>query len=473
MDLFDMLLLWAHMQGGHLDTHMDSMSTLETPIAPIFVVLVAAYFGSFCCPATGECTCGSNINNTRNTNSANTRANSSRGANSTTRKVWKIPRQSTYWDTMVERQRTWTADEEVRDSHWQAQYRMSYRAFQALIDELRPFIERSSNTVRDPIELDRVVAMVLHRLASGLPPSTIANLYNVGPSTVTKYTKQITEILASRDKLYSKFVSIPSGERLTSAIAKFQDMTDIPNICGAIDGTHIKLWRKPRLQDVPKFYWNKYYKFYSVLLQGVCDADKVFWDVSCNAPGGMHDEVHWRSSRLWQMLKTESVLEQPIALGNGGTVRPVLVGDVDYPIAPFLITPFQQNSNSMEIPPGAADKMEHDFDEVLTKAHSCVESAFGILKKRWGILANLNIGLQYAPQVVVACCVLHNFCQLAGEKEPEDHIDLQPNSYNNANSSGPLDQSDQEIMVEAMAGRAYREVLFSEWAERRGGCRGY
>lgn len=82
-------------------------------------------------------------------------------------------------------------------------------------------------------------------------------------------------------------MSIPSGARLASTIAKFEDMTDIPNICGAIDGTHIKLWRKPRLQDVPKFYWNEYYKFYSVLLQGVCDADKVFWDVCCNAPGGL------------------------------------------------------------------------------------------------------------------------------------------------------------------------------------------
>lgn len=139
------------------------------------------------------------------------------------------------------------------------------------------------------------------------------------------------------------------------------------------------------------------------------------------------------------------------------------MGDVDYPLAPFLITPFQQASGGVI---EAAAEMQHDFDAALTTAQSCVESAFGILKKRWGILANLNIELHYAPQVVVACSVLDNFCQLAGEKEPEDHIDVHLNN-NIANSSGPLHHSDHESLVEGMAGRACREVVFSEWAERR------
>lgn len=142
------------MQGEHLDTDMESMSTLDAPTTALFVVLVAAYFGSFCCPATGDCSCSSLVQTT---------SDSAAGANPTGRKLWKIPRQSIYWDTMVEGQRTWNADEGVRDSRWQAQYRMSYRTFQALTAELRPFIDRSSNTVRDPIELDRVVAMADHR----------------------------------------------------------------------------------------------------------------------------------------------------------------------------------------------------------------------------------------------------------------------------------------------------------------------
>ncbi|KAG6543027.1 hypothetical protein Mapa_015523 [Marchantia paleacea] len=428
MELFEMLLLWAHMQGGHLDTDMASMASLETPTAAIFVVLVAAYYGSVC-----------NSNNNK--------------------KLWKIPRQNTYWDMVQER--TWSTDERVRDSHWHAQYRMSYRAFQTLLGELSPFIERSNNTVRDPIEIDRAVAMVLHRLAFGLPPSTISNLYNVGPSTVTEYTKQITDILASKNKLYSKFVSIPTGTKLANNIAKFQNLTNIPNICGAIDGTHIKLWRKPRLQDTPKFYWNNK-KFYSVLLQGVCDADKVFWDVCCNAPGGLHDAIHLRSSSLWLKLKEGRVLEQPIAQVSTRPIRPFLVGDTDYPIMPFLITPFSPARNSQ------SSALQNDFDAELNKAHSCIESAFGILKKRWGILTNLNIGLQYAPQVVIACCVLHNFCQLAGEREPDDHTDMHLNNDNSYVS--PPDESER---LAGIAGRADRAALFRDWAERRVRCGSY
>ncbi|KAL2622327.1 hypothetical protein R1flu_002532 [Riccia fluitans] len=420
MELFEMLLLWAHMQGGHLDTDMASMASLETPIAAIFVVLIAAYYGSVC--------------------------NSSK-------KIWKIPRQNSYWDMMQE---TWNADERVRDSHWQAHYRMSYRAFQTLLAELSPFMERNANTVREPIETERAVAMVLHRLAFGLPSSAISTLYNVGPSTVTEYTKQITEILGSKSKLYSKFVGIPTGTKLANCIAKFENLTDIRNICGAIDGTHIKLLRKPRLQDTPKFYWNNK-KFYSILLQGVCDADKVFWDVCCNAPGGLHDSIHLRASSLWGKLKEGRILEQPIAFMGGRPIRPFLVGDTDYPIMPFLITPFSSSAQNQH-----SSALQNEFDAELNKAHACIESAFGILKKRWGILTNMNIGLQYTPQVVIACCVLHNFCQLAGEREPEDHTDIH---LNNDNSHIPPPDESERLL--SIAGRSDRAGLFRDWAEKR------
>ena len=38
-----------------------------------------------------------------------------------------------------------------------------------------------------------------------------------------------------------------------------------------------------------------------------------------------------------------------------------------------------------------------------------IENTFGLLKNKFGILANLNVGLKYAPIVIIACCILHNF----------------------------------------------------------------
>lgn len=45
--------------------------------------------------------------------------------------------------------------------------------------------------------------------------------------------------------------------------------------------------------------------------------------------------------------------------------------------------------------------------------------AIGLLKGRWRILQDLNVGMNHAPQTIVACCVLHNLCQIAREPEPE------------------------------------------------------
>jgi hypothetical protein len=44
---------------------------------------------------------------------------------------------------------------------------MTYPAFVYLVEELRPFIAQSTQTVRDPVEVELAVAMVLNRLATG------------------------------------------------------------------------------------------------------------------------------------------------------------------------------------------------------------------------------------------------------------------------------------------------------------------
>ena len=70
---------------------------------------------------------------------------------------------------------------------------------------------------------------------------------------------------------------------------------------GAIDGTHIRLSRKPKQEYNPMDYHNRL-GFYSILLQGVCDHKRKFLNVCVRAPGGSHDVAHLRGSTLWQKL---------------------------------------------------------------------------------------------------------------------------------------------------------------------------
>jgi len=119
---------------------------------------------------------------------------------------------------------------------------------------------------RAPIEVKRALAITLKKLAFGYSNAHIANLYGTGSSTVWEYTLLITEVLLNKEKLLSQFISIPSGPRLAKIIRKFKTLTGIFQMCGTIDGTHIRLANKPKLALVPADYWNRH-DHHNVLLQ--------------------------------------------------------------------------------------------------------------------------------------------------------------------------------------------------------------
>ncbi len=57
------------------------------------------------------------------------------------------------------------------------------------------------------------------------------------------------------------------------------------------------------------------------------------------------------------------------------------------------------------------------FNYKLSRARIVVENAFGRLKARWRRLLKRNdMSLSNIPTVVVACCILHNVCEVHGER---------------------------------------------------------
>ena len=53
---------------------------------------------------------------------------------------------------------------------------------------------------------------------------------------------------------------------------EFIRLTKLPQMCGAIDGTHIKLLNKPKRAYQPTYYWCRH-DAHMKLLQGICDHD--------------------------------------------------------------------------------------------------------------------------------------------------------------------------------------------------------
>ena len=47
-----------------------------------------------------------------------------------------------------------------------------------------------------------------------------------------------------------------------------------------------------------------------------------------------------------------------------------------------------------------------------------IENAFGALKNRWRSLRRFNSRVDKVAKVIVACCWLHNYCEIRNEAEP-------------------------------------------------------
>ena len=108
----------------------------------------------------------------------------------------------------------------------------------------------------------------------------MGNLYGCGQFTIRKYTLIVCRVLSSQEGLFGRYIHTPTGHRLTDSIRKFRDITGLPNVMGAIDGTHIRLSCKPQrgLTLMPCDFFNRKF-FYSVLLQVVCDLERYFWNL--------------------------------------------------------------------------------------------------------------------------------------------------------------------------------------------------
>ena len=127
--------------------------------------------------------------------------------------------------------------------------------------------------------------MALWRLASGNPYRTVASTFGIGKSTAVKIINSFIDVL---NELYEDWITFPASVQETfEAIQQFSDNTllNIPQILGAIDGSHIPI-------KVPKHNKESYFNqkhFYSMNLQAVVAFDGPFLDISAGFPGSIHD----------------------------------------------------------------------------------------------------------------------------------------------------------------------------------------
>lgn len=296
-------------------------------------------------------------------------------------------------------------DPSARDARFRSLYGLSYPVFASLLDQLLPLIPSLSL----PLPPDQALALALSRLSRGLSSRALSRLLHphLPPSVVSRVTHALTRLLSTR--VYADYVKLPSHHRLLQSTSAFRDLSSLPNLAAVIASSPVRLRDStdPSLRSPHR-------PFPAILLQVIADHRKIFLDACVRAPGSSDPASHLRDSSLYRRLCHSDALREPSVQVGGHIVPPFIAGDPSFPILPFLVTPFSSASGAE--PPAPTHKA---FDSALAKASAAsVEPAIALLKGRWKILRNLNVGLDHASQTVVACVVLHNFCQIAGE--PED-----------------------------------------------------
>lgn len=161
-------------------------------------------------------------------------------------------------------QNFWTLAESFDDEEWKAQFRVSRATFDYLVEQIGPAIKRRRTNYRLPIEPRRRLAITLWWFARSGEYRSIAGMFGVGIATVCMIVRQVTSAIV--DRLYRRFVSLPSGQRLDDTMRAFKDRC-YPQCAGAIGGTHIPI-APPR--DNPEHYLNRR-GWHSVILQAVVD----------------------------------------------------------------------------------------------------------------------------------------------------------------------------------------------------------
>lgn len=199
--------------------------------------------------------------------------------------------------------------------------------------------------------------------------------------------------------LAPRFICWPKGEAVNRTIENFAKSRNFPNVIGALDGSFIKI-RAPKI-DPASYICRK--QFHAIHLQAVCDARSIFTHCYAGNVGSVHDARVFRNSPLAHYIEMPN---EYFPLDSH------IIADAAYPIHSHVMVPFRDN--------GHLTARQKNYNYCLSSTRMAIERAFGLLKVRFRILLDCLplLDITKIPQVILACCVLHNICTSRNDEFP-------------------------------------------------------
>lgn len=156
-------------------------------------------------------------------------------------------------------------------------------------------------------------------------------------------------------------------------------MWKFPNCLGCIDGKHVLI--KCPAHSGSEFY-NYYKGFFSIILQGVADANCRFICIDVGGYGRQSDGGAFRLMPLYKKLEEGTIIlnEKPLPYTENTTATPiphVILGDQGYPLKNYFLRPYHRQS---------ATEHQEQFNYKLLSVRRVIECAFGITVAKWRVL---------------------------------------------------------------------------------------
>ena len=294
--------------------------------------------------------------------------------------------------------------------NWMENFRMNRETFEYLCAQLRPHIQRQNTRLRTPISVEHRLAITLWCLSTCSEYRTIGHLFGVARCTVCVIVHDTCTAIVS--VLFDQYIKFPTGNDLERVVKGFEEKWNMVQCAGAIDGSHVPV--RPPASNHTDYYNRK--GWYSMILQAVVDHEYLFRDVYVGWPGSVHDARVFANSSLYQRAHDKEILNSCSRAILGKSIFPFLVGDSAYPLSTWLMKPFPHGSTLTD--------NQKNFNYRLSRARIVSENAFGRLKARWRRLMKQNdMEAHHIPNIIVACCILHNVCEIHGSHFLDSWLD--------------------------------------------------
>ena len=347
------------------------------------------------------------------------------------RSVCVKPKSNSWWEQVV--------NSTFTPSDWLENFRMSHNTFLYVCSELRSSVEKSDTMMRKALTVELRVALTLWFLSTGSDYRTIGHLFGVSKSTVCVVTKQVCRALV--ETLLPKYIRFPTNENLKEVIDGFKHKFGVPQCAGVVDGTHIPIVSPVQY---PADYFNRK-RWHSILMQGTVNHLGRFIDIYIGWSGRVHDARVFANSTLYMKGQNKELLPSWTESLGGRDVPLVILGDPAYPLLPWVMKAFPDN--------GRLSSNQKTFNYRLSRARVSVEHAYGRLKGRWQcLLKRLDINIRDVPELVAACCTLHNICEVHADTFDEEWLE-------GVETTGEIVTSD--IASQSGSGESIRQALMT------------